>query len=105
MVPRIAGSMLISMGRTTLSTTTEVRDRLAAVARSRHTTMSDLLESVSTRLEREEAMRRATESYRRLAEADPAGFEAYLAEGRAWEAATAADGLGLARDEFPELNP
>lgn len=34
--------------------------------------------------QREEAMRRATESYRRLAEEDPAGFEAYLAEGRAW---------------------
>ncbi|MPZ27112.1 MAG: hypothetical protein GEV12_12055 [Micromonosporaceae bacterium] len=93
------------MGRTTLSTTTEVRDRLARIARGRHTTVSDLLESVSTRLEREEALRRATESYRRFAEEDPAGFEAYLAEGRAWETATVVDGLGSARDEFPELNP
>jgi hypothetical protein len=96
--------MLYSMGRTTLSTTGEVRDRLAAVARSRHTTMSELLETMASRLEREEALRRATESYRRLAESDPAGFEDYLAEGRAWDAATAADGLGSARDEFPEFN-
>lgn len=96
---------LIDMSRTTLSTTTEVRDRLAAVASSRHTTISDVLESISIRLAQEEAMRRATESYRRLAEEDPAGFDAYLAEGRAWEAATALDGLGNARNEFPELNP
>lgn len=96
--------MLFRMSRTTLSTTTEVRDRLAAVARSRHTTVSELLEEIASRLEREEALRRATESYRRFAETDPAGFAEYLAEGRAWEAATVGDGLGSARDEFPELN-
>jgi len=103
-IPMSSG-MLIAMARTTLSTSVEVRDRLASVARSRHTTVSDLLESVAARLEREEALRRATESYRRLAEEDPEGFQAYLAEGRAWEAATVADGLGPAREEFPELNP
>lgn len=97
-------AMLICMGRTTLSTTTQVRDRLAAVAKSRRTTVTQLLEVIASRLEREEAMRRATESYRRLAERDPAGFEEYLAEGRAWEAATVGDGLGSARDEFPEFN-
>lgn len=92
------------MSRTTLSTTSEVRDRLAAVARSRGTNVSELLETIATRLEREEAMRRATESYRRLAESDPVGFEEYLAEGREWDRATVSDGLGAARDEFPEWN-
>jgi hypothetical protein len=55
------------------------------------------------RLEREEAMRQATASYQRLAREDPASFEDYLAEGRAWDA-LAADGLGDARSEFPEFN-
>jgi transposase InsO family protein len=96
--------MLIFMSRTTISATTEVRDRLAAVARSRGTTVSALLESIAARLDREEALRRATESYERLAREDPEGFKAYIAEGEAWDRATAADGLSPAREEYPELS-
>jgi hypothetical protein len=91
------------MARTTLSVPTEVRDTFAAVAASRNTTMLALLEEAAHRLEREEAMRQATADYARLAQEDPAAFEEYLAEGRAWDA-LAADGLNDARDEFPELN-
>lgn len=96
--------MLFDVGRTTISTTTEVRDRLTAVARSRSTTVSALLEFIASRLEREEALHRVTESYQRFAREDPDGFRQYLAEGQAWDAATAGDGLGSASDEFPELN-
>jgi len=91
------------MARTTLSVPTEVRDTFAAVAASRNTTMLALLEEAARRLEREEAMRQATVSYERLANEDPAAFAEYLAEAREWDA-LAADGLGDAREEFPEYN-
>jgi hypothetical protein len=96
--------MLVTMARTTLSVPVAVRDTFAAVAASRNTTMLALLEDVAARLEREEALRQATESYERLAKQDPAGFADYLAEGREWDA-LAADGLGDAKAEFPEHNP
>ena len=38
-----------------------------------------------------------------LANEDPAAFAEYLAEAREWDA-LAADGLGDAREEFPEYN-
>jgi len=65
--------------------------------------MLALLEDAAKRLEREEAMRQATASYERLAREDREGFADYLAEGQSWDA-LAADGLGDARDEFPEYN-
>lgn len=91
------------MPKTTLSVPTEVRDTFAAVAASRHTTMLALLQQAARRLEREEAMRQATESYERLAQQDPTAFAEYIDEGRAWDA-LAADGLDHARAEFPEFN-
>jgi hypothetical protein len=66
--------------------------------------MLSLLEEAAHRLQREEAMRQATESYERLAAEDPESFAEYLAEGSAWDALSA-DGLGQARAEFPDLNP
>jgi hypothetical protein len=95
--------MLKTMSRTTLSVPTRVRDTFAAVAASRNTTMIALLEEVARRLEREEAMRQATESYERLVREDPKVFTEYLAEGRHWDD-LAADGLPDAREEFPEYN-
>jgi hypothetical protein len=65
--------------------------------------MLALLEAAAERLEREEAMRQATESFERLAREDPDSFAEYLAEGREWDA-LASDGLGSARAEFPEYN-
>jgi hypothetical protein len=91
------------MSRTTLSVPTEVRDIFATVAASRNTTMIALLEEAARRLEREEAMRQATESYERLAREDPVAFSAYLEEGREWDV-VAGDGLGDAAAEFPEYN-
>jgi hypothetical protein len=95
--------MLGTMSRTTLSVPTRVRDTFAAVAASRGTTMLALLEEIARRLEREEAMRQATESYERLAREDPKAFTEYLAERRHWDD-LAADGLPDAREEFPEYN-
>jgi hypothetical protein len=66
--------------------------------------MLALLEELARRLEREEAMRQATESYERLAREDPKAFTEYLAEGRHWDELSA-DGLPDAREEFPEHNP
>lgn len=65
--------------------------------------MIALLEEAVHRLEREEAMRQAAESYERFAVEDPAGFAEYVAEGREWDA-VAGDGLGSAAAEFPEYN-
>jgi hypothetical protein len=96
-------AMLGAMSRTTLSVPTRVRDTFAAVAASRNTTMLALLEEVARRLEREEAMRQATESYERLARDDPKAYTEYLAEGRHWDD-LAADGLPDASEEFPEYN-
>lgn len=59
------------MSRTTLSVPTRVRDIFAAVAASRNTTMLALLDELARRLQREEAMRQATESYKRLAREEP----------------------------------
>ena len=100
---RVLAAMLKTMSRTTLSVPTRVRDTFAAVAASRNTTMLALLEAAAQRLEREEAMRQAKESYERLAREDPESFAEYLAEGRAWDALTA-DGLDSAQSEFPEYN-
>ncbi len=98
------GAMLGTMARTTLSVPVAVRDTFAAVAASRNTTMLALLEELAQRLEREEALRQATESYARLAQEDPQSLADYLTEGREWDA-LAADGLGDAKTEFPEYNP
>jgi hypothetical protein len=99
----MAAAIVKAMSRTTLSVPSHVRDTFAAVAASRNTTMLALLEEIAGRLEREEAMRQATESYERLAREDPAAFADYLAEGRAWDALSG-DGLAGAREEFPEYN-
>jgi hypothetical protein len=96
--------MLRTMSRTTLSVPTHVRDTFAAVAASRNTTMLALLEAAARRLEREEAMRQARDSYERLAREEPESFADYLAEGKAWDD-LATDGPGSARSEFPEYNP
>jgi hypothetical protein len=65
--------------------------------------MLALLDELARRLEREEAMRQATESYERLAREEPEAFAEYLAEGRHWDE-LAGDGLPDAREEFPEYN-
>lgn len=91
------------MSGTALHVPTYVRDTFASVAAARSTTMLALLEEAARRLEREEAMRQATASYARLAREDPAAFADYVAAGRSWDA-LAGDGLGNAREEFPEFN-
>ena len=64
--------------------------------------MLALLEAAARRLEREEAMRQAKESYERLAREDPESFADYLAEGREWDA-LAGDGLGSAEPEVLDM--
>ncbi|MDG6104592.1 hypothetical protein Daura_08455 [Dactylosporangium aurantiacum] len=83
------------MAKVAVRVSTDARDMLAAVAASRRTTMSVLLEEAARRLEREEEMRQATLDYERFVGDDPDGFADYLAEGHLWDT-TSGDGLTAA---------
>jgi hypothetical protein len=70
------------------TTTVRVRrpdsERLQALARRRQTTVIEVVHDALDALERHEFLRGLNEDYRRL-QADPARWQAYLAERREWD--------------------
>ncbi|MHB8341165.1 MAG: hypothetical protein ACYDB7_08320 [Mycobacteriales bacterium] len=89
------------MSTTTIKVDSSVRDRLAAVARARGTTMGALLEAESRRLETEERWVAIEVAYERLQRKDPAGWRGYLAE---LGELTAGEPDSTAGEEWPEYN-
>jgi hypothetical protein len=90
------------MPPTTIKVDSSVRDRLAAVARARGTTMGALLEAESRRLESEQRWTDIEAAYLRLQRDDPTGWQDYLAE---LGELTAGDADATAGEEWPEYNP
>ena len=85
----------ILSGMTEGVTTIKVpRDRLARLARQRRATMAEVLDGAVTRMEREAFFARMQSELARLRDGDPPEWESYRAEGRQWERASLADGLG-----------
>jgi hypothetical protein len=70
------------------TTTVRVRrtdsERLQSLARSRQTTVVEVVHSAIDALERQEFLRGVGDDYRRLRE-DPVQWEAYRAERREWD--------------------
>ncbi|MET0601534.1 MAG: hypothetical protein ABW167_06045 [Baekduia sp.] len=70
------------------TTTVRVRrpdsERLQALAKSRHTTVIDVLHDAVDALERQEFVRGLSNDYRRL-QSDPARWEAFLRERDEWD--------------------
>jgi len=93
----------VVMSVTTIKVESAVRDRLAAVARARGTTMAALLDAESRRLQSEVQWAAIEESYTRLQREDPAGWQEYLAELREWETGTREPDTAAAA-EWPEYN-
>lgn len=87
---------------TTIKVETEVRDRLAAVARARGITMSALLRDVSSELESRLHWDIIEAAYERLQREDPEGWSQYVAELQAWDSVSS--DLGNAAEEWPEYN-
>jgi hypothetical protein len=87
---------------TTIKVDTEVRDRLASVARDRGVTMSGLLRDICSELESRQRWAIIEASYERLRREDPDGWAEYVAELRAWDE-TPADPPDAAA-EWPEYN-
>lgn len=94
--------ILIGMPPTTIKVDSSVRDRLAAVARARGTTMGALLEAESRRLESEQRWTDIEAAYLRLQRNDPTGWQDYLAE---LGELTAGEPDATAGEEWPEYNP
>jgi predicted ATPase len=78
-----------TMGTTGDTTTVRVRrpdsDRLQSLARSRQTTVIEVVHSAIDALERQEFLRGLNDDYRRLRQ-DPERSETYLAERQEWDA-------------------
>lgn len=88
---------------TTIKVDSGVRDRLAALAGARGQTMGAFLGDVAERLAQEQRVEEIRVAYTRLAQEDPVGWRAYLAELTAWDSgADAAD--NAAAEEWPEYN-
>jgi predicted transcriptional regulator len=87
---------------TTIKVDTEIRDRLASVARARGVTMSGLLLDICSELESRQRWVMIHDSYERLRRDDPEGWAEYVAELRAWDETTADP--GDAAGEWPEYN-
>lgn len=77
-----------------------VRDRLADVARSRHTTIRALLADLADRVTREQRWADIDAAYARLQD-DPDEWASYKAELQSWDAGTT-DADDVAADEWPE---
>lgn len=91
------------MASTTIKVDTAVRDRLAGVARARGTTMGALLQEVSQHLANEQHDRDVLAACERIQHEDPEAWAEYLAE-LAEIDGMGSDGLGDAREEWPEYN-
>jgi hypothetical protein len=88
------------MKATTIRVDISARDRLARIADDEFHGVS-LGEALALLIDEHE-MHAAHAAYARL-RADPAAWAEYQAELDEWDGATG-DGLGAARDEFPEFN-
>jgi hypothetical protein len=86
---------------TTIKVDTQIRDRLASVARARGLTMAALLRDVCSELEARQEWASIEASYERLRR-DPTGWAEYLSDLEAWD--SVASGLGDAAGEWPEYN-
>lgn len=91
--------MLVGMSVTTIKVDTQVRDRLAHVARARHTTMRALLADVASQLTRDQEWADIYAAYDRL-KADPEEWSRYQSEVASWDGAADADADAAA--EWPE---
>jgi predicted transcriptional regulator len=87
------------MTATTIKVDRALRDRLAALARERGTTMGAVLTEATEHLEREAFFARARYQLERLRDDDPAAWKSDRAESRSWQAGTDRD--TLTRDDEP----
>lgn len=87
---------------TTIKVDRAVRDRLAAIASARGTTMGALLESESRRMEADQRWTEIESAYQRVQREDPEGWQEYLNELAEWDSVGGAD--TTAADEWPEYN-
>jgi hypothetical protein len=94
-----AAGILTSILDTTIKVEQAVRDRLAAIARERGTTMRQLLETESRRLEAEQRWAAIERCLERIRRDDPAAWEDYLRE---LSEVTAGDLDTSAAEEWPE---
>lgn len=85
---------------TTIKVSSEVRDRLARLARARNTTMGNLLAVETSRLEIDQRWQDIEASYERLRMHDPQGWREYVDEVVSWTDGTT-DSDALAADEWP----
>lgn len=95
-----SGGIFNAMATTTVRLDSRTRDRLATVAREHFGGVSQ--EAALNRLIDEHEMRQVHAAYARLRN-DPEQWADYQQELRFAEGTTA-DGLGNARDEYPEYN-
>lgn len=94
----LPNSRLVGMSTTTIKVDAMVRNRLAALAQERGTTMGALLAEMTDRLEREMFFARARDQLVRLRNEHPQLWHGYREESRAWQAGTDSDALSL-KDE------
>lgn len=87
---------------TTIKVDSAVRDRLAAVARARGTTMGALLDAESRRLETEQHWVAIETACLRMQRDDPMAWQDYLDE---LGQLTASEPDATAAEEWPEYNP
>ena len=92
------------MPTTTIKVDSAVRDRLAAVASARGTTMGALLDAESRRMESEQRWADIDAAYARMQRDDPAGWQDHLTELDGWHAGVA-EHDDTAAQEWPEHQP
>nr|BFE62409.1 hypothetical protein GCM10020063_069350 [Dactylosporangium thailandense] len=81
------------MSATTIKVDSAIRDRLAALARKRGTTMGALLAEATETLERQAFFEHARQQLERLRDEEPDAWAADRAESRSWQAGTNRDAL------------
>jgi antitoxin MazE7 len=96
--------ILGSMPMTTMKVDSEIRDRLAKVARARGVTIGSLLLTAAEQLEDDLDWDEIDAAYERLQREDPSGWQEYLNELAEWENADLDDLTKNAADEWPEFN-
>jgi predicted transcriptional regulator len=79
------------MTTTTIKVETSLRDRLAALARDRGTTMGALLAEATQQMERATFFAKARGQLERLRQEDPTGWAADRSESQTWQAGTDRD--------------
>ncbi|HEY2550679.1 MAG TPA: hypothetical protein VGI64_08885 [Streptosporangiaceae bacterium] len=92
------------MSETTIRVDSSVRDTLRALADEDHATLAELLSQLAAREVYQREMRRANQVMDRLRCDDPAAWQEYVSELRAFEAGTAGDGLAAGAVDWPEYN-